>query len=152
MASVTEAGEIRIVAESPEGHQITTHRYRSDGFINAGGAPDGVLANKTRDKWAFIPKNDSVILSGGWKVRLYFKFDSADGLDASDCVIQIPLTVKGGGIRYLNASDLGFTNDIPASTPAGQWIELGTGYTVPNGEFVKIGGDYGVIAIEDDTA
>jgi hypothetical protein len=150
MASANEAGVLRIVAESPEGHQIVTHTYRSDGFINAGKSPDGVLANLTRDKWAFIPKADYPVLSGGWRIRLLFKLDAQDGLDASDGVIQIPLTVKGQGIQFLSAADLGHTVDFPASTTLGTWHELGTGYTVPNGQQVKIGGDYGVISVEDD--
>lgn len=152
MVSANEPGVIRIYAVSPEGQKIKTHEYRSDGPINAGKSPDGVLANLTADKHLYMPKFDGVVLTGGWKVVLGFTFDAADGLDVSDGFIQIPLTVQNGGVKYLNATDLGNTTDIPAATPAGAEIQLGAGYTIPNGQRVKIGGGSAVISVEDDTA
>lgn len=151
MASATENGELRIYAVSPEGQRILTHRYRNGGAISAGGSPDGVLANKTQDKWVFIPKADYPVLTGGWKVQLFIVLDASDGLDASDSYIEIPLTIRGGGIKYLNATDLGYTTDYPANSPAGVELPLGAGYTIPDGQEAKIGGDHGVISIEDDT-
>lgn len=149
MASAILKGDIRLVAESPEGKQNPDFKYRTNSVIAAGGSPDGVLANTTRDKWAFIPLGQS-ILTGGWKVKLQLKMDTADGSDASDCVIQIPLTIRNGGIKVLDgANDLGYTVDLPAATSA-NWVDLGTGYTIPNGQVCKIGGDYGVISIQDD--
>lgn len=151
MASANEPGVLKIFAESPEGQRFLTHRYRSDSPINAGKSPDGVLANLTIDKWQFVPEYTGVTLTGGWKVILNFTLDAADGIDASDCVINLPLTIRGGGVRQLNATDLGFTTDLPASTVAAQPIDLGTGYTIPNGQSCHIGGGAGVISIEDDT-
>ena len=90
-------------------------------------------------------------MSGGWKVRVLASLDAADGVDASDCVIQIPLTHDDGTIRTISASDLVFTTDLPAGTLAGNWIELGTGYTIPDGVRAKIGGGPIVISLEDDT-
>ena len=149
MASANEPGTVKIFAVPPSGSPIVTHQWRSDGFINAGKSPDGVLANLTRDKWAFINKVDNVILTGGWKVVLSFTPDATDGIDVSDCVIQIPITIAGGGIKVLNAADLTITTDL---TPiADVETNMGVGYTIPDGQRVKIGGDYGVISIEDDT-
>lgn len=151
MASANEPGNIRVVAISPDGAEYDVITDRSDGPIAAGFSPDGVLANKTADKWLYANPAGPV-LTGGWKVGLRFKLDAADGLDASDCVIQIPTISSKGIKKVLNATDLGFTTDVPAATVAGTWIALGTDYTVPNGMRVKIGGGPIVVSIEDDTA
>jgi len=152
MASVTEPGTLRVYAVTPEGQKVgPVYQARNGGPISAGGSPDGVLANKTADKWAYMPKSN-VVLSGGWKVFATIELDAADGIDASDCYVDIPITIKGAGIKHLNASDLGFSTDYPASTPAAIELPLGAGYTIPNGQLVKIGGDKAAISIEDDTA
>jgi hypothetical protein len=150
MSSANEPGQLYIVAISPQGQELVVASQRSDGPINAGKSPDGVLANLTIDKWMNLPRGGPV-LSGGWKVGIRFKMDAVDGLDASDCVIQIPLTFDDGSTRTLNATDLGFTVDIPAATPAGVMLPLGTDYTIPNGLRAKIGGGPVVVSIEDDT-
>lgn len=150
MASSIEVGVLKIYAVSPTGQRFQTHTYQNGGAISAGASPDGVLANKTADKWMFIPKSP-VLLSGGWKVVLTLTMAAADGLDASDSYIEIPLTVKGQGVRMLTAADLGYTTDVPAATLANIPVQLGTGYTIPQGQFAKIGGAKGVISIEDDS-
>jgi len=152
MASATQAGVLRIYAISPSGQRVLTHQYRNGGAISAGGSPDGVLANKTADKWVYVPKNNSVVLTGGWKVAMTIELDASDGLDASDATIQFPITVRGAGVRYLTSADFGYTTDLPASTPASVEIPLGAGYTIPNGQAVKVGGAVGAISIENDTA
>ena len=149
MASVTEPGDIRIVVDR-QGHQKVLWAGRSDGPVNAGGAPDGVLANKTVDKMLKIPVHPQR-LKGGDVIRILFKSDAADGLDASDCVFIVPI-IEDGVAKQLNTSDFGFTNDI-ATLPASSWVELGSGYTIPsNVSIAQFGGGPLVIAIEDDTA
>jgi len=151
MASATEPGLIRITVERSGLGEKVLLQARSDGPINAGGSPDGALANKTADKQLFIPYSGPV-MKGGDIIHLYFKFDSADGLDASDCTIMVPIW-EDGVFRQLNASDFGFSTDVPASTPAGYWVELGTGYTIPsNVSQARFGNGHIVVAIEDDTA
>lgn len=151
MASATEAGTIRVYAVEPNGHRHLVYQARNGGAISAGGSPDGVLANKTVDTQVFWPKKQPV-MSGGWKVMVTLAMDAADGLDASDSYIEIPISIKGAGVRHLNASDLSYTTDLPASTPASVETPIGTGYTIPNGELAVIGGAHCVISIEDDTA
>jgi hypothetical protein len=155
MASATESGEVRIMAEDIQGNQFVCYKLRTDGAINAGGAPDGVLANATVDKQVKLGLAGPVC-RGGWKIRMILKMDGADGIDASDCVVQIPITEDNGTQRVLNASDFGFSTDLPAASPAGQLLELGTGYTVPENARVRVGSADGtvptVLAIEDDTA
>jgi len=151
MASATESGQLKVYAISPEGQRILTHQYFNGGSISAGGSPDGVLANLTADKHVFINKNDSVVLTGGWKVALTLTMDASDGLDASDGRMALPITIRGSGVKLLSLTDIGFTTDYPASTPASLELPLGAGYTIPDGQFVKIGGATGYISIEDDT-
>lgn len=154
MASANEPGEVRIIAEDIMGNQSVCYKFRSDSALNAGKSPEGVLANLTVDKQVKVGLAGPVA-RGGWKIRLMFKFDSTDGLDASDCVIQVPVTEDNGTQRVLNASDFGFTTDLPASTPADSLIELGTGYTVPEGARLRVGSADKtvpiVLSIEDDT-
>jgi len=155
MASANEAGEVRIVTEDIQGNQKIAYKLRTDSAINAGKSPDGVLANTTIDKQVKLGLAGAVA-AGGHKVRLFLKLDAADGIDSSDCVVQVPVTEDNGTQRVLNATDFGFTTDLPASTPASSLIELGTGYTVPEGSRLRVGSlDKSVptvISIEDDTA
>jgi len=151
MASATEAGVLKIYAISPEGQRILTHQYQNGGSISAGGSPDGVLANLTADKHVFIPKNDSVVLTGGWKVALTLTMDASDGLDCSDGRMALPLTIRGAGVKLLSLADIQFTSDYPAASLAGVELPLGAGYTIPDGQYAKIGGATGYISIEDDS-
>lgn len=154
MASANEPGEIRIVAEDIMGNQYICYKFRTDSAVNAGASPDGVLANATVDKQVKVGLSGPTAM-GGWKIRMFLKMDAADGIDASDCVIQIPITEDNGTQRVLNASDFGFSTDLPASSPASSLLELGTGYTVPEGARIKVGSADKtvpiVISIEDDT-
>lgn len=160
MASANEPGLLKAVVEDAVGNQYVAWKQRSDGAINAGKSPDGVLANLTIDKQVKLGMAGP-IAKGGSKIRLFFKFDATDGLDVSDGVYQIAVTEvtpAGSPIseRQLSASDLGIATDLPASTPAGSWIELGTGYTVPDGVYIRIGSASfstpTVVSVEDDTA
>lgn len=152
MASATKAGNLRLYAVAPTGERVLAWQGRNGGAISAGGSPDAVLANKTADKWDFIPKFDGAILSGGWKVMLTLEMDAADGLDASDSVVEIALTLSTGTVKRLNTADLGYTVDYPAATSASVELPMGAGYSIPNGVFAKIGSNIvkSVISIEDD--
>ena len=89
-------------------------------------------------------------LKGGDVIRVLFKSDSADGLDASDCVFIVPI-IEDGVMKQLNTADVGFSSD--PTLVAGSWTELGTGYTIPsNVSIAQFGGGPLVLAIEDDTA
>lgn len=155
MASANEPADLKIVVEDPQGNQVVTHKFRSDGAVAAGFSPDSVLANRTVDKQVKVPLG-GVPASGGWRVRVFAQLDAADGIDASDCVLLIPYTLDNGTESTLSASDFGFTTDLPAATPAGYWIELGSGYLIPDGQRLRVGSLSQqtpiVISLEDDTA
>jgi len=102
-------------------------------------------------KQLFVPYSGPQ-LTGGDIVRVMFKLDAADGLDVSDGIIQIPYW-EDGVQRTLNATDIGNSTDIPAATPAGAWIALGAGYTIPNSvKRARFGNGHLVLSIEDDTS
>jgi len=149
MASQNEPGLIKLEVERAGLGTKTIFQYRTDSSINAGKSPDGVLANLTTDKWVKIPKL-APILRAGDVLRLKFKSDAADGIDVSDCVVNIPFWIDGT-LRPLNLADFSAT-DI-TECPAGGWIEIGTGYTIPaDVQFAQVGGGDIVISIEDDTS
>lgn len=150
MASAIEPGLIKCFAIAPGGARIELARYRNGGEVSAGGSPDGVLANKTADTHLFQNVGGPVMTTG-WKFMTTLTMDSADGLDASDATISIPITRDDGVVAYLNATDLVYTTDYPAATIAGVELPIGAGYTIPNGERYKFGGGPIVIAIEDDS-
>jgi len=154
MASANEPALLKLVVEDPAGNQFVAHKFRSDGAINAGKSPDGVLANLTFDK-QMTPGLAGPVAGPGYRVRLFAKLDAADGLDVSDGVFQVAVTEDNGTERQLSASDLGISTDYPAATPAGQWIELGTGYLVPDGMRLRIGSATlktpTVLSLEDDS-
>lgn len=150
MASANFPGLIEVRVERSGMGEKPVITERSDGPINAGKSPDGVLANLTADKQMFIPFVGPVLRAGDI-IRLYFKPDSADGSDVSDCVFQIPYW-EDGIKKTLNASKLGITTDIPAGTLADRWVEYGTGYTIPsNVKSARLGNGRIVISIENDT-
>lgn len=160
MASANEPAILKCVVEDAVGNQYVAWKQRSDGAINAGKSPDGVLANLTVDKQVKLGMAGP-IAKGGSKIRLFATLDAADGIDASDCVIQIGITEvtpSGSAIseRQLSANDIQFSTDLPAATPAGSLIELGKGYTVPDGQYIRVGSASfstpTVVSLEDDTA
>lgn len=151
MASANEPAVLEIRVERAGLGEFVLFRDRSDGPINAGKSPDGVLANLTIDKQMFVPFMGP-ILHGGDIVRIYAKFDAADGIDVSDGVYRLPFW-ENGIYRPLNATDLGITTDLPAATLAGNWTALGAGYTIPNSvQQARFGNGSIVVSVEDDTA
>jgi len=150
MASANEAGIIEVrVSRSGKGEKVLL-RIRSDSNINAGKSPDGVLANLTVDKQVYLPLS-SIGLTAGDKIVVYFKPDSADGIDVSDGVYLLPYW-EDGDFKQLNATDLGITTDLPAGTLAGNWVAMGAGYTIPsNVGLARFGGGSCVISVEDDS-
>ena len=151
MASITKPGNLLLVVDRL-GEMKPLLQDRNGGSISAGGSPDSVLANKTADKQVMIAKKTYPVMHGGDVIRLFIRIDAADGLDASDSAILLPFEFDGQK-RVLTATDLGYTVDVPAATGANQYVELGTGYTIPNSVTrAFFGGGATVISIEDDTA
>jgi len=157
MASTNNAAALKVVIEkSGSGDQIKTHDYANTGPVAAGGSPDGVLANQTADKQLIAPASRRGTAEGDDFVRLFYKGDAADGLDASDATILVAVTEDTGSEYQLTSSDFGYTTDYPAATPADQWIEIGSGFQVPKGRRLLMGSASlkmpTVISIENDTA
>lgn len=153
MGSANAPADFYIMASDPQLNMFVCHKGRSDSAIHAGKSPDGVLANLTIDKQVKLPLSGPVARAG-WRIRLFISLDTADGIDVSDGVYQIAVTEKNKNERVLSASDLGIATDLPAATPAGSLIELGTGYLIPDGMELRVGSlslnTPTVISLEDD--
>jgi len=151
MASANCGGTLKIYAVSPSGQRILTHQYENGGVISAGGSPDGVPASKTADLMLYMNRYDGITLTGGWKVVLTVTLKTSDGLDASDSWINLPISVRGAGVQTLTSSELAYSVDYPASSPISVELPIGAGYTIPNGQEVRIGGAPAMISIENDS-
>ena len=155
MASAQEPSLIKVYLVEPNGKRYKVYEDRVEN-VGFGGSADGTIA-KDPDTWKVVSVNPNVTAYGGWKVIMTATLDSADGVDASDCQILIPVVMKSTGISEpststtLNATNLGFTTDFPAGTIASNEIDCGAGYTVPNGKSLRFGGGRIFISIEDDT-
>lgn len=148
MASAALAGSVlKIYAVSPEGHRFLVAQGVTE-YWGPGGSPDGVIAN-TPEKWAFIPLS-SMTLTTGWKIIPTVIIATADGMDASDGAWQVPVVIRGIGTRHLTVANLGGT-DLAAATTVTVEHDLGTGYTVPTGQELKIGGGKIWMSAENDT-
>lgn len=116
-----------------------------------GGSPDGVQATVKANELPVMQVQKKMVLKGGDKLYLTVEQTTADGLDASDCVFNIPI-VRNGNVEYLSRSDFGFSTDYPASSPADTELPMGAGYTVPEGDNIILGGGTYFISVENDAA
>lgn len=148
MASAPLAASlVKLYAVSPEGHRHLIAQGVTE-YWGPGGSPDAVIAN-TPEKWAYVPLSP-LVLTTGWKVMLSCILGSADGMDVSDGAWQVPVTIRGVGLRHLTVTDLGGA-DLAAATTVAVEHDLGTGYTVPDGQQLKIGGGKIWVSAENDT-
>jgi hypothetical protein len=150
MASDQNTGAIiAIVAKAPQGDEKRLFQGVNE-QTGPAGSPDGVQATVKDNELPYMPKGNFV-LKGGDKLIVKVTLKVADGIDASDCVFNIPV-MRNGSLEYLSTADFNFTTDYPASTPASQEIPLGAGYTVPEGDTLVLGGGKYFISVENDTA
>lgn len=149
MASGIEPGILKLIKRRGGFGDKTIFSYDTEDAVNAGGSPDGALANVTTDKLEKIPILDSNLTAGD-SLHLIFKSTAADGLDVSDCVVRIPYW-EDGIRKTLTMTDFAAV-DI-TECPAGGEIEIGTGYTIPADiKRAQVGGGNIVLSIQDDTA
>lgn len=141
--------EIIIYAEAPGGNRTKVFQGINE-QTGPGGSPDGAQAVTKDNELPFMPLSN-VFIKGGSKIIVATRLKSADGMDASDCVINLPI-MDDSGQRYLSKTDLGIDTDLPASTPADLIIDVGEGYTVPQGQTVRVGGGKFFMSLENDTA
>jgi hypothetical protein len=144
------AAEVVIWAEAPNGDRRPVFKGVNE-QTGPGGSPDGVQATVKDNELPFMPLNQFPIPSG-WKIIPAVKLKVADGMDASDCVVNLPVRDQTGAQKYLSPSDLGLDTDLPAATPVGLYIDVGEGYTVPDGQTLFVGGGKYFISLENDTA
>jgi len=139
--------DIRIYAVSPGGKKERLFSAVNE-QTGPGGSPDGVQATVKANELPFMAVNPFP-LKGGDILRVYGVLKATDGADASDSVWNIPI-VRNGAVEYLTREDLGYTVDIPAASVISVDHQLGTGYTVPEGDTIMLGGGKYFISWEDD--
>jgi hypothetical protein len=148
--------EIILYAESPAGNRTVLFKGVNE-QTGPGGSPDGVQATVKANELPRMALSDKQ-LPGGFKIVPAVKLKVADGVDASDCVFNIPVTDVAGNVKYLTAADLGISTDLPASSPANVELDLGTGYELANNEALVLGGSDGsqgatyFMSVENDAA
>lgn len=142
--------QVLIYAEAPSGNRVKLFSGVNE-QTGPGGSPDGVQATVKDNELPMMPLNQTPIPSGA-KIVMSVKLTAADGMDASDCVVNIPVRDQTGSQRYLTVSDLGIDTDLPASTPASLILDVGEGYTVPEGQTLFLGGGKYFISLENDAA
>ena len=139
--------EIRVYAVSPGGDKKRLFQGVNE-QTGPGGSPDGAQATVKDNELPYMPIHPFV-LKGGDKIVVYGLMKTADGADASDSIMNIPI-MRNGALEYLSTADVGYTTDLPASSVANVEHQLGAGYTVPEGDKVQLGGGKYFISWEDD--
>lgn len=156
MASVQEPSMLDFGFTDNAGNWVSVHRGRVE-LWGRGGSADGAIATAlSAETVTHLPLMTQKVAKAGNKINLRFKLDAADGVDKSDCVLMLPCVIRDlstgkKSSLVLSATDLGTATDLPAASPAGVWYEYGTGYTVPAGAEVALGGGAVFASIEDDT-
>jgi len=138
---------IRVYGVAPSGKKTPLFQGVNE-QTGPAGSPDGVQATVKDNELPFMPLVPAS-LQGGDKLQVFVILKTADGIDASDCIFNIPIR-RNGALEYLSTADLSFTTDYPASSPVDVELQLGAGYTVPQGDVVQLGGGKYFISVEDD--
>lgn len=147
MASIQEAGLVRIYRQEPNGNMTLIVQDRVETLAPAGGAPDGASASvSTPEKLVSVDsnvtfKNDDVLL-------VTFQPDAGgDGLDASDCIWRIPLVTPQGSKSLGRAQ---FANPTFADLTLVANEQAIAGYKVVEG-IARLSGKI-FLDMQDDTA
>ena len=141
--------EIRVYAVNPNGDKKRLFQGVNE-QTGPGGSPDGAQATVKDNELPYMPVHPFQ-LTGGDKLIVYGVMKTADGADASDSVMNIPI-MRNGALEYLSVADVGYTTDLPASSVASVEHQLGAGYTIPEGDKVQLGGGKYFISWEDDAS
>lgn len=140
--------EIRVYAVSPGGNKRRLFQGVNE-QTGPGGSPDGAQAVVKDNELPFMPVHPFV-LKGGDKLTVYGIMKTADGADASDSIFNLPIR-RNGALEFLSRADLGYIVDLPAASVINVEHQLGTGYTVPEGDNIQLGGGKYFLSWEDDT-
>ncbi len=139
--------EIRVYAVSPSGDKRRLFSGINE-QTGPGGSPDGAQATVKANELPFMPVQP-FDLKGGDRLVFYGVMKGTDGADASDSIFNIPI-VRNGRLEYLSRADIGYDTDIPAASVINIEHQLGAGYTIPEGDKVRLGGGVYFLSWEDD--
>lgn len=139
----------RLYAVRPDGRKFRLFSA-SNNVTGPGGSPDGVQATVKANELPEMGVN-SLVMSAGTKIVPYVELTASDGMDASDSIWSVPI-LRNGSPDYLESADLGITVDLPAAFPVSREVPVGSGYTIPDGDSIQVGGATYFISSENDTA
>ena len=139
--------KLKLYAVSPSGKKEPLFQGVNE-QTGPAGSPDGVQGTVKANELPLMSVTPFV-LKGGDILRLFAILTTADGLDASDSIFNVPI-LRNGALEYLSISDFGYSTDYPASTPAGVELQLGAGYTVPENDQIQLGGGTYFMSLEND--
>lgn len=147
MASLQEAGLVRLYRQSPSGDKQQITQQRVEQLAPAGGAPDGAPASvATPEK--LISINSNVVLQNDDILLVTFQPDiGGDGLDASDCIWSIPVVIPSGSSALGRAQ---FANPAFADMTLVANEQVIAGYKVTEGA-LRVSGKI-FLDLQDDTA
>jgi len=147
MASVQEAGLVRIYKSSPSGNKTLVMQQRIEQLAPAGGAPDGAPASvSTPEK--LIGINSPVVFENDDVILVTFTPDTGgDGLDASDCIWSIPAITPSGSVSLGRAQ---FASPTFADVTLIANEQVIAGYKVTEGNLRLAGKIF--LDLQDDTA
>ncbi len=141
--------KLRIYAVNPNKQKIPLFSGVNE-QTGPAGSPDGVQGTVKANELPFMAVQPGV-LRGGDKLMIFGELTVADGLDASDSVFNVPI-LRNGAVEYLSAADFGYTTDFPAGSLANIEHQLGSGYVVPEGDKIQLGGGNYFMSLQNDTA
>ena len=147
MASAQEPGLVRIYKQTPSGDKVRILQQRVEALAPAGGAPDGAPASvATPEK--LLTVNSNVVLNTDDILLVTFEPDAGgDGLDASDCIWNVP-TVTPAGSNALGRAQ--FANPTFADITLVATEQVIAGYKVTEGSLRVAGKIF--LDLQDDTA
>jgi len=140
--------ELRIYAVNPNGDKKRLFQGINE-QTGPAGSPDGAQATVKDNELPYMP-TVPFKMTGGWRLIVFGVMKTADGADASDSIFNIPIQ-RNGALEYLSQVDVGYTVDLPAASVANVEHQLGTGYTVPQGDMIVLGGGKYFMSWENDT-
>jgi len=148
MASVQEAGLVRIIARKPTGEE--QELYSGDVSVSApgGGSPDGAGSSTPKiNERLFVPVHRAILRTNDI-IFVEFVAVGADGIDVSDSLWAIPLTTSNG-VKHIAQSDFADPAAADYTTVAKIPVKV-AGYKITEG-VVQFGGGSFYLDIQDDT-
>ena len=150
MASVQEPCTVAFYAKEPSGNKHLLFSSDVTVLATGGGAPDAAATSTTKmNERLFVQRVDRVTLLNDWILEVEVTAVGADGIDVSDSIWSIPITVQGKGVKYLSQAD--FANPAAADwTTVAGIPTVAAGYKITEGR-VRFGGGAIYCDIQDDT-